>query len=129
MVPEERDYAYLWDMLQSALAALSYLEGRSVQEAFQDEMRMAAFERKLEILGEAAKRGVRRHPGQSRDPCRPRPLTADQRRWRMGEAEDLNWAPLDCSAGKLRRISARWRRSSQPRVFAQRSPGRIIAPS
>jgi len=55
MAPEERDYAYLWDMLQSAVAALSYVEGRSVQEAVQDEMRMAAFERKLEILGEAAK--------------------------------------------------------------------------
>jgi len=32
------------------------VEGLSVQEAIGDEMRMAAFERKLEVLGEAAKR-------------------------------------------------------------------------
>ena len=56
MAPEERDYAYLWDMLQSAVAALSYVEGLSLEEAIGDEMRMAAFERKLEVLGEAAKR-------------------------------------------------------------------------
>jgi hypothetical protein len=27
MAPEERDYAYLWDMLHAAAAALSYLDG------------------------------------------------------------------------------------------------------
>ncbi|MBL8540957.1 MAG: DUF86 domain-containing protein [Betaproteobacteria bacterium] len=56
MTPEERDYAYLWDMLHSAIAALSYVEGLSPEAAVSDEMRMAAFERKLEVLGEAAKR-------------------------------------------------------------------------
>jgi uncharacterized protein with HEPN domain len=56
MAPDERDYAYLWDMLQAAKAALSYLEGLPKDKAIDDEMRMAAFERKLEVLGEAARR-------------------------------------------------------------------------
>jgi uncharacterized protein with HEPN domain len=56
MAPEEHDYAYLWDMLQAAKAALSYLEGLPKEQAIDDEMRMAAFERKLEVLGEAALR-------------------------------------------------------------------------
>ena len=56
MAPEERDYAYLWDMLQAAQAAMSYLQGLPKEQAVGDEMRMAAFERKLEILGEAARR-------------------------------------------------------------------------
>jgi uncharacterized protein with HEPN domain len=56
MAPEERDYAYVWDMLQAAKAALSFLEGLQKEQAIGDEMRMSAFERKLEVLGEAARR-------------------------------------------------------------------------
>jgi uncharacterized protein with HEPN domain len=56
MPPEDRDYAYLWDMLDAAESALSYVEGLEAQQAIDDEMRMAAFERKLEIVGEAARR-------------------------------------------------------------------------
>lgn len=66
MPPEERDRAYLWDMLDAAQAALSYVEGLSKAQAIEDEMRMAAFERKLEVLGEAARRVsedfTRQHP-------------------------------------------------------------------
>lgn len=56
MVADERDAAHLWDMLSAARAALSYLQGLSKAQAIGDEMRMAAFERKLEIVGEAARR-------------------------------------------------------------------------
>lgn len=59
MPPEERDRAYLWDMLDAAQAALSFVDGLSKAQAIEDEMRMAAFERKLEVLGEAARRGER----------------------------------------------------------------------
>jgi len=56
MATEERDYGYLWDMLQAATAALSFVERLPKEEAIGDEMRMSAFERKLEVLGEAARR-------------------------------------------------------------------------
>lgn len=56
MPPEERDYAYLWDMLDAAQTALSYVEALPEEQAISDDMRMSAFERKLEIVGEAARR-------------------------------------------------------------------------
>jgi uncharacterized protein with HEPN domain len=56
MSPDDRDAAYLWDMLDAATSALSYVVDLSAEEAVSDEMRMSAFERKLEILGEAARR-------------------------------------------------------------------------
>lgn len=55
MPPDDRDYAYLWDMLDAAKSAWSYVEGLPLEQAINDEMRMAAFERKLEIVGEAAR--------------------------------------------------------------------------
>jgi hypothetical protein len=36
MATEERDYAYLWDMLQAATAALSFLEGLPKEQAIGD---------------------------------------------------------------------------------------------
>jgi len=55
MSREDRNAAHLWDMIDAATAALSYVEGLSAASATSDEMRMAAFERKLEIVGEAAR--------------------------------------------------------------------------
>jgi uncharacterized protein with HEPN domain len=53
MSPEDRDAAHVWDMLDAATAALSCVAELAVEAATADEMRMSAFERKPEILGEA----------------------------------------------------------------------------
>lgn len=60
MRPEERDPAYLWDMLEAARAASDYTENLSLEEFLAtgkeaDIIRLAV-ERQLEILGEAARR-------------------------------------------------------------------------
>lgn len=56
MLPDDRDSAYLWDMLDAAVTALRYVDGLTKEQAIGDELRMSAFERKLEIIGEAARR-------------------------------------------------------------------------
>jgi uncharacterized protein with HEPN domain len=58
MQPEERDAAHLWDMLEAARAVLRFTEGLSMEEflASKTETTRLAVERKLEILGEAARR-------------------------------------------------------------------------
>jgi uncharacterized protein with HEPN domain len=60
MRSDERDPAYLWDMLEAAKAVVDFTKGVTLEEftaAGRDKeiMRMAV-ERKLEILGEAARR-------------------------------------------------------------------------
>jgi uncharacterized protein with HEPN domain len=60
MQPEERDPAYLWDMLQAARAARDYMSNLTPEEFLaadrQAEIVRLAVERQLEILGEAARR-------------------------------------------------------------------------
>ena len=56
MKPEDRDAAYLWDMLQSARDAHELLAGRSLDSYLQDRLRRLALERALELVGEAARR-------------------------------------------------------------------------
>ena len=60
MRPEERDPAHLWDMLEAARAVVGYTENLTMEEflaAGRDrEITRLAVERKLEILGEAARR-------------------------------------------------------------------------
>ena len=58
MQGEQRDPACLWDMLEAARAALRILGERTLQEfaAQSEDMVRSAVERKLEILGEAARR-------------------------------------------------------------------------
>ena len=56
MKPEERDAAYLWDMLQAARDARGLLEGRSLDAYLQDRVRQLALERTLELVGEVARR-------------------------------------------------------------------------
>jgi len=57
---EERDPAYLWDMLEAARAIMEFTGDRSLEEfvASDKEARIIrmAIERKLEILGEAGRR-------------------------------------------------------------------------
>lgn len=60
MRPEERDPANLWDMLEAARAVVDFTENLALEEflaAGRDRQIMRlAVERKLEILGEAARR-------------------------------------------------------------------------
>ena len=54
---DERDAAYLWDMLEAGRDTLDAIEGVSRSQCLTDKLRIRAIERNLEILGEAA-RGV-----------------------------------------------------------------------
>ena len=56
MLPEERDAAYLWDMLQAAEEVETMLENRDVVAFLDDLVLMRAVERGVEIIGEAARR-------------------------------------------------------------------------
>jgi len=60
MQPEERDPAYLWDMIEAARAAVDYTENLTLDKFLASDRERAitrlAVERQLEILGEAARR-------------------------------------------------------------------------
>ena len=56
MRPEGRDPAYLWDMLDAARHIQKYTAGLTLDRYLKDSMVQAAVERKLEVLGEAARR-------------------------------------------------------------------------
>jgi len=60
MRPEERDPAYLWDILDAAKAILEYTQGLTLEEFLSSgkdrEIVRLAVERQLEIIGEAARR-------------------------------------------------------------------------
>lgn len=56
MRPEERDAAYVWDMLSAARLARELLEGVTREAYLRDRMRQLALERVLELAGEAARR-------------------------------------------------------------------------
>jgi len=56
MPPGDSDVAYLWDMLNTAREALSYVVRVPEQAYLQDRMRQRALERTIEVLGEAAGR-------------------------------------------------------------------------
>ncbi|NMB86306.1 MAG: DUF86 domain-containing protein [Methanothrix sp.] len=55
MQPQDRDIAYLWDMLDAAHAILDFIEETSFEHYLQDRMLQLAVERALEIIGEAAR--------------------------------------------------------------------------
>lgn len=57
MRPDDRDMSRLWDMLDSARAAVEFTQGRCFEELLANRMLRSAVERSLEIIGEAA-RGV-----------------------------------------------------------------------
>ncbi|MBM4352468.1 MAG: DUF86 domain-containing protein [Deltaproteobacteria bacterium] len=54
--PEDRDPAYIWDMLEAARELSDYIAGMRFHDYEQNSMAQAAVERKLEIIGEAAGR-------------------------------------------------------------------------
>ena len=56
MRPEERDAAYIWDMLDSARTLHDFVKGVSFYDYSQDKKLQLAVERALEIIGEAARR-------------------------------------------------------------------------
>jgi len=60
MLPEERDPAHLWDMIEAARAAVDFIKDLTLEEflapARDREITRLAVERQLEILGEAARR-------------------------------------------------------------------------
>ena len=60
MRPEERDPAHLWDMLEAARAVVDFTESLTLEEFLAPgrdrQITRLAVERKLEILGEAARR-------------------------------------------------------------------------
>ncbi len=56
MQPEERDKAYLWDMLDAALAVEAFVRGKTYANYLSNRMLRGAVERHIEIFGEAARR-------------------------------------------------------------------------
>jgi len=50
------DPAYLLDMLDAARAVVRFLHGRTLEQYQQDELLRSAVERKIEVIGEAARR-------------------------------------------------------------------------
>jgi len=56
MPPEEKDKAYLWDMLDAALAIEEFVRGKTYEEYLSNRMMRGAVERHIEIIGEAARR-------------------------------------------------------------------------
>lgn len=55
MEPEDRDSAYLWDMLDAATAILDFIEAVDFDAYLKDRKLQLAVERALEIMGEAAR--------------------------------------------------------------------------
>ncbi|MHB8066712.1 MAG: HepT-like ribonuclease domain-containing protein [Desulfobaccales bacterium] len=56
MRPEEKDLAYIWDMLDAAQAIQEFAEGKTFHHYLNQRMLRGAVERHLEIIGEAANR-------------------------------------------------------------------------
>lgn len=55
-MPRDRDPVYLWDMLNAARGIVSSLEGITFAQYTADENLRLATERRIEIIGEAARR-------------------------------------------------------------------------
>jgi uncharacterized protein with HEPN domain len=56
MQPEERDPAYLWDMLQAAREVEAMMTGKDTNTFLGDKVLLRAVECSIEIIGEAARR-------------------------------------------------------------------------
>jgi uncharacterized protein with HEPN domain len=56
MRAEERDVAHLWDLLQMAVKSVELLRDRELADYLADENLCLVIERRLEIMGEAARR-------------------------------------------------------------------------
>ena len=56
MQPSLHDAAFLWDMLQAAIAVRDFARDRTLQDYTADLMLRSAVERQIEIIGEAARK-------------------------------------------------------------------------
>jgi len=56
MKSEERDPAYLWDMLEAARSIVEFMSGISYEAFVENTMRRLAVERQLTVIGEAGRR-------------------------------------------------------------------------
>ena len=56
MQPEDRDAAYLWDMLSYARTAMGLVDEKSLAGYLNDRTQQLALERALEIVGESARK-------------------------------------------------------------------------
>lgn len=56
MQPDETDAGYLWDMLDAARAVRRFVASLEQEDYLRDEVVQAAVERKIEIIGEAARK-------------------------------------------------------------------------
>lgn len=56
MLPNQRDPAYLFDMLEASEKVQLYLKNKTFEDFLSDEMLQDAVERNLGIIGEAARR-------------------------------------------------------------------------
>jgi uncharacterized protein with HEPN domain len=59
MQPDEPTSALLWDMHDAASAVRKFAAGRTMEQYLADELLQAAVERKIEIIGEAARKVAR----------------------------------------------------------------------
>lgn len=55
-MPNDADSAYLTDMLDAARAVCRFVSGRTIDFYLGDELLIAGVERKIEIIGEAARK-------------------------------------------------------------------------
>jgi uncharacterized protein with HEPN domain len=55
-MPPERDLGYVWDMLNAARGVVASLQGITFAQYTEDEDLRLATERRIEIIGEAARR-------------------------------------------------------------------------
>ena len=56
MLPNERDAAYLWDMMDAARTICEFTKGMDLDQFLRDRRTQAAVERLTGIIGEAARR-------------------------------------------------------------------------
>jgi uncharacterized protein with HEPN domain len=54
MLAEERDSAYLWDMLEAARSSHGFIVNETIKNYLESKLLRSAVERQLEIIGEAA---------------------------------------------------------------------------
>ncbi len=63
MPPDQRDKAYLWDMLDAALAIGQFVQGRTYEEYLSNRMMRGAVERHIEIIWRSGPACVRSDSG------------------------------------------------------------------
>ena len=56
MLPDDRDLAFLWDMLESGSSAVEFISNATVYKYLKSKLLRSGVERQLEIFGEAAKK-------------------------------------------------------------------------